>query len=110
MRLQLYILLSVFIVFEAIYYLFGNASSNIWSIAYFFNQSVFIIGVLSIIRGYFDTILIDIIIGLNVVKLGYNVIHAISEDFASKINTCWLLGLLIIVVIISLLINKCVRK
>lgn len=87
MRLKAIILLFIYIVFEAIYYLFGDASNNIWSVSYFLNQSILIIGVLSLMRGYFDTLLIDIVIGLNIVKLGYNIIHAISESFDRKINS-----------------------
>jgi len=110
MRLRAIILLSIYIVFEAIYYLFGDASNNIWSVSYFLNQSILIIGVLSLMRGYFDTLLIDMVVGLNVVKLGYNIIFAINENLAKKINSFWLLGLLIVVIIVSLLINKCRKK
>jgi uncharacterized membrane protein len=103
-------LLAVFIYLDTIYLLFGDGSVKMWRVFYYLNQAFLIIGTLSILRGYFDTFLVDIVIGLSFLRVVFNFIFAIDEKFAEKINTCYWAGLLIVVVIISLLINKWLRK
>jgi hypothetical protein len=106
MRVRAAILLSVYIIVEVMYLILGDSSKTGWNVAYFFNQSILIIGILSILRGYFDTVFIDIAIGLNIVKLTYNLVFAIDKEFAARLNTCFWIGLLIVAILTLVLINK----
>lgn len=81
-----------------------------WRVFYYLNQASLIAGVLFTMRGYFDTFLIDIIIGLYGLRVLYNLILAIDRDFAEKINNFVWVGIFIAIVILSLTIYKCSRK
>ena len=69
-----------------------------------------ITGVLFTMRGYFDTFLIDIIIGLYGLRVLYNLVFAIDRNFAGKINTFYWIGVFVAIVILSLTIYKCRKK
>jgi len=109
MRIKLSILLSLFILFESIYLLFGDGSISLWRVFYYFNPSMIIIGSLSVLSGYFDTFLIDIVIGLSSLKVAYNFVLFTNKDLAENMNTCFWVGLLIVLINISVLINKLIK-
>lgn len=110
MRDQLRAILSIYIVLMSIYLVFGKSQIDAWSALYFLNMAFLTIGVMLAIRGYVETVLVDIVIGLSGVYSIYNVIVLINRDFANKINTCFWGCLVLVVIIISVLIWKTREK
>lgn len=98
------ILLSIFILFEVAYLLIGDGSIKIWNVAYFFNQSVLIIGLLIYLRPFIHNVFVSIIISLQCVKLFYNCLFLLSEKWSSWVNDCYYVGLIIAVSILLTLI------
>ena len=92
----MFIILSIYIVIETAYLILGKSSIWWWNCLYFMNNAFLTIGVLSTIRGNFDAILIDISMFLAGVNGAYNIITAIDEKFANKVNTCFWVCLIIV--------------
>ena len=115
MRKTVAILLSFYIVWEVLFLLIPQKDPitglypTFWVVAYYFNQSILIFWLLWILRGYFDTFFIDIVNGLNIVKLVYNTVFAIDRNYAESINNSIWIGLLIVVILILVLINKWIK-
>jgi NADH:ubiquinone oxidoreductase subunit 6 (subunit J) len=105
MRKQLAIILTIYIVLLSSYLVLGKSTNVWWGVLYFINNAFLIAGVLLTIRGLFETILINIVIGLSGVYAIYNVIVLIDNNFAEKINTCYWVCLIIVVVMVALLIR-----
>lgn len=104
MKMVASIIMSLFIIVEVITMLFGDASMKIWSVVYFCNQSILIIGLLMYLREYLNNILINIIISLSIVKITYNCLLLLSEKWSSWVNDCYYVGLIIAVSILLTLI------
>lgn len=88
----------------------GDSLIKWWNILYFVNDAVLITGILLILRGYFDTPLIDSSILLSNINTLFNIIVAIDEKFAEKVNSCFWVCLVIVVFLTSFIIFKCRKK
>jgi hypothetical protein len=99
MRRAAIILLSTYVLIESAYLLIGN-DDPLWSVAYYLNQSFLIIGILLMLKKWISTVLIGLVIGLNVLKIGYNVLILLNKDIAERVNVSFYFALIIVVSIV----------
>jgi hypothetical protein len=100
------ILLSIYIIIQSIYFMVGDTESNVWSCLFYLNQNFIIFSVLWMLRGYFNDILISIVMSLNITEGAFNVIYLIDKTFAEKINNSHYIAFVIVMTVIIMLLIK----
>lgn len=103
MKRETAILLAFYVVLEAIYTLIGSPESTIWVAIYFLNQSVLIIGLLTILKAFVTSVLVEVGIALNVVKCLYNILDLFKPELTIKVNMNYYVGLCMVVAVILIL-------
>jgi hypothetical protein len=109
MKRQIAIMIAIYVVVETLYTLIGNPDSNVWAACYFLNQSILIIGALSLLRNFISNILIELAIALNVVKCLFNMLVLVNPVYASVINTEYYVGLVIVFFVLFVLVIKQIK-
>lgn len=102
--------MSIYVVIESIWLLFGDTSNEYHCFLYFVNQSFIICGVLLLLRGWINDLLISAVIGLNVVKVGFNAIVLINPSFAESVNQAFYVAFVIVLSLLCYLIINTIEK
>lgn len=97
----------LYVTWVAVYGLFGEQDSNIWTLMYYVLEPLFLAmfvyllgGILHVLKG-----VINIVIGIQVLKIGYNVLFFLLPDLGSQVNGSKLFMSLVCAIIVICLIK-----
>lgn len=102
----LHIAIGLYVVVECVFLMLGDTLSKWWSVAYFVNQSVLIVGLLVYLSDHANIFLINAIIFLNLIKIAYNLLVAINDKAAEMVNSSIYLGAVLILLLITSIMKR----
>jgi hypothetical protein len=98
------ILLTIYIIIQSIYSVWGIDKNEYWNCVFYLNQNYLIISILWLLKGFFNDILINIIIAWQAAEAVYNLIRMININAADLINNSPNICKIIVATIVFVLI------
>lgn len=98
------ILLTIYIIVQSIYSVWGIDKNEYWNCVFYLNQNYLIISILWLLKGFFNDILINIIIAWQAAEAVYNLIRMININAADLINNSPNICKIIVATIVFVLI------